>query len=69
MPQSYDVIFYRRLPNSYGQEFPVELARFSVGKCEKRDDALKAAAGRFQNAMNVGDWQQLAHDVEICSTA
>lgn len=69
MTQTYDVIFYRRLPNSYGQEFPVELARYSIGQCEERGDAVNAATGRFKKAMNVGDWQELAHDVAVYATA
>lgn len=65
MLHTYDVVFYRRLPNSYGQEYPVMLARFRVGECEAGDQALTTAADRFIKQMKVADWRDLAHEVTV----
>ena len=65
MLQTYDIVFYRLLPNSNGHEFPVALARYRVDGCKERRDAVDRAVGRFQSQMNLSDWHQLAHDMEI----
>lgn len=66
---TYHVVFYRRLPNSYGQEFPVALASYRIGGCEAGEDALSTAAGRFVTQMKIDNWRDLAHEVTVDAIA
>ena len=65
MHRSYDIVFYRRLANSYGHEVPVALARYRLDECDDRASALDRAVGRFQSQMKLSNWRHLAHDIEI----
>jgi hypothetical protein len=69
MMHTYDVIFYRRLPNSYGHEFPVVLASYRIGDCQAGQEALDAATGRFVKQMKIGNWRDLAHEVTVDTVA
>ena len=69
MLRTYDIVFYRRLPNSYGHEFPVALVRYRIDECDGRTAALDRAVGRFQSQMKLSNWRQLAHDIEVHQVA
>jgi hypothetical protein len=65
MRESYRVEFCRRLVNSYGRPFPVNLASFQVGVSGGEEQAVGLAIERFEREFDVARWHHRAHDVIV----
>lgn len=68
-PAPFEVVFYKKLPNSSGHIHHVELTRVAASSGQSRDDAVSAAIREFEKQRNVTSWNLLAdgYDVQQCS--
>ena len=64
-PASFDVVFYKQIPNSSGHIYNVELTRIAVARSSSKEEAVQAAIKEFEKERKVARWDLVADGYDV----
>ena len=64
-PAAFEVVFYKRLPNSTGHVYNVELTRVAVARGSSKAEAVQAAIEKFEQERKAACWDLVADGYNV----
>ena len=64
-PAAFEVVFYKKIPNSSGHVYNVELTRVAVARCSSKTEAVQAAIKEFEKEHKAARWDVVADGYDV----